>query len=119
MSLVTLKHGGHWEFLERIFKIKSPTFDRSTTKLIGMISDDIVQTFVYDIDANHIVGKLILPNKGFKQYTYARYSIDAFFSSRADHVETSKKEICIAVKSINCMDSRRKCRLCEMECLLD
>ena len=41
MLLSTLKHGGQWDFLGKMFKIKGPTFERTIINFLWVIGDRV------------------------------------------------------------------------------
>jgi len=46
MNLTTLKHGGHWDFVARIFKISAASLGRMVIRFIESMSDDFYNLFV-------------------------------------------------------------------------
>ncbi len=47
--LMIMKHGGRWDNLGRVFKIKGCTFEGMITKSIGMISNHLYKLLLTDI----------------------------------------------------------------------
>lgn len=79
MTLATLKHGGHWEFMGRMFGIKGPTFERMVLRFITMLSPVIQDRFVAKAASEWDMDKLHEAEKTFTSFKCARYATDVTF----------------------------------------
>ena len=68
MFLTTLKDGGHWEILDRVFKIKGPTFERMITKYVTMICSHLHDLVVAKIPSEFSMSALIDAQQKFRQF---------------------------------------------------
>lgn len=79
MFLAVLKHGGHWDVLGRVFKLKGPTFERMITKFVLMISGHMYELFVTNLAAEFTMHELNTYNQRFRYYPEALYAVDVTF----------------------------------------
>ena len=79
MFLTTLKHGGHWDILGRVFKIKGPTFERMMTKYVAMISSYLYDLLVTKISSEFSMSTLTDAQQKFRQFPEALYAVDVTF----------------------------------------
>lgn len=79
MTLAVLKHGGHWDFLGRMFRVKGPTFERLITQFISMISAFVYEKYVLDVNKTWCMKDMTEIGKGFSNYKFARYATDVTF----------------------------------------
>lgn len=79
MLLTVMKHGGHWDILGRVFKIKGPTFERMITKFIRLVSDHIYKIFVTDMVSESTMSDFNATGKRFSNFPEALYAVDVTF----------------------------------------
>ena len=79
MLLTVLKHGGNWDLLGRIVKIKWPPFERLIMNFIRLISEEFYRQFVVQTAEHHSMTVLEENEKTFKNFKYALYATDVTF----------------------------------------
>ena len=79
MLLIVLKHGGHWDLLGRIFKIKGPTFERMITLYVTFISSVQYKTYVKDLTMTTSMKPLRENRISFTNFPKALYATDVTF----------------------------------------
>ena len=79
MTLTVLKHGGHWDVLARVFKLKGPTFERMVTKFVALISDHLFALLVTDIRREFTMKNLDNTHARFSNFPEALYAVDVTF----------------------------------------
>ena len=79
MFLTTLKQGGHWDILGRVFKIKVPNFEGIMTKYVSMISIHLYDLLVTNIYSEFSISALIDDKQKFQQFPEALYAVDVTF----------------------------------------
>ena len=79
MAIVTVKNGGTWDFLARVFQIKPLKFESLITKFDLLFSEEIFDKLVLSASVSYPMDKLMASNKCFKQYPCARYAVDVTF----------------------------------------
>lgn len=79
MTLATMKHGGTWDWLGKMFNIKGPTFERLITKFIEQVSDHLYDLFVEKWGQDLTMTKMIRRDQTFRHFPVARYATDVTF----------------------------------------
>ncbi len=79
MTLTTIKYGGQWDVLARIFSIKTPTFERVIMQFIKLTGPFLYKHFVTDIEGEEDLQRLYQNNILFKNFPCARYATDVRF----------------------------------------
>jgi len=79
MILVVFKHGGNWDFLGRLFRIKGPTFERMIIKFLKLFSDFVFDELVEKVSEFWSMERCKEEGKLFRNFPYARYATDATF----------------------------------------
>lgn len=79
MALVTLKHGGTWDSLGKMFEIKGPTFKRLITRFIDHLSDHFYELFVEQLGENFTMTKLMNCGNTFRFFPVELYATDITF----------------------------------------
>lgn len=79
MTLTTLKHGGSWDFLGKMFRIKGPTFERLATGFIEVLAPHAVEMFVSVVSRESSYSAMRGKNVRFSNFPYAVEAIDVTF----------------------------------------
>ena len=79
MTLVTMKNGGTWEFLARVFSIKAPNFERVVLRFVTLFSETIYDKFVLSGLLTFDMASLQNSGRCFKNYPCDRYATDVTF----------------------------------------
>lgn len=79
MLLIVMKHGGHWDFLARVFHCKVPNFEKMIVRFCQVIAPFLYEEFVVLEEENYTVHRLLSRNRSFKTYPCARYETDVWF----------------------------------------
>lgn len=74
MTLTALYYGGQWDFMDRMFGMKAPTFERMTSKFISIISDIAFTRFVSVVSEDFTVNKMMNEDIHFGNYKAARFA---------------------------------------------
>lgn len=79
MVLATLKHVGKWNWMEHMFKMRGPTFERIITSFISTTCKHLYDAFV--VHCRGSVPMHVMEPKGFlfRQYSCALYGTDVKF----------------------------------------
>lgn len=75
MMLTVMKHGGKWDFLGQMFKIKGPTFEKMIVNFMHVVGPPLVSGLIEDIRKERR-GELV---KKFVNFPYASYATDVTF----------------------------------------
>jgi len=65
MLMVTIKHGGHWDVLARVFKLKGPTFERLVSRFCTPVSKHVYQCFSVEVGNLFTMAELRERRQGF------------------------------------------------------
>jgi len=79
MLLTTMKHGGSWDVLGKMFNIKTSTFERTVVKFLSMISPHMYETFVKGVPTKYTLRKLHSDGTMFKTFNFAIDAVDVTF----------------------------------------
>lgn len=79
ITFCVLKHGGHWDVLSRMFKLKAPTFERLVSKFIQIISSFLYKEFVTNASKEYNMSTLNQRKQLFRSFPYALYATDVTF----------------------------------------
>ena len=79
MTLSVLKHGGTWDYMGRMFKIKGPTFEKLIMAFLKVVSGELYKVLVAKLRAKYSMEKEIEENKTFSKFPYCRYATDVTF----------------------------------------
>ena len=79
MTLVTLKHGGQWDFLGQTFKIKGPTFEMLMMRFVNLVSLELYEVLVLEKAERWTMARLVEEKRTFCNFQYARYATDVTF----------------------------------------
>ncbi|PXF40870.1 hypothetical protein BWQ96_09415 [Gracilariopsis chorda] len=79
LTLTVLKHGGEWDVLARVFKMKGPTFERLVTKFVCLISSFPYESFVTEFGKLHSMALLRDDGKHFSTFEEGHYATDVTF----------------------------------------
>ena len=92
--ITVLKHGGNWDLLGRVFKIKGPTFERLIMIFIRLITDEFYRQFVVQTMEHHSMTVSEEKAKNFSNFRYALYATDVTFQNTnrpsGNHEESKK-----------------------------
>lgn len=70
MLLTTVKHGGHWYVLGRVFNISGPTFERMILQFARLVLDHVYSLFIADF--SKYISLHELHNKSSRFQTFLR-----------------------------------------------
>lgn len=79
MTITVLKHGGQWDILARIFRMKGPSFERLITSFVRLVSPFAYQSFVTEVSKIHTMENMIENDQQFGNFKCARYATDVTF----------------------------------------
>lgn len=79
MMLPTLKHTGHWEFMERMFGLKGQTFEQMIRRFITLLYPVNVTRFVYSAETEWKMSRMIKDERLLKNFQCERYTTDVTF----------------------------------------
>lgn len=79
MLLTVMKHGGNWDFLAEMFKMKGPTFERMIVKFLETISQKYYDDCMREVLKRYTMESMVDRQKTFKNYPYCRYAVDVTF----------------------------------------
>ena len=79
MLLVVLKHGGRWDILGQVFRIKGPCFERMITNFAKLIAPELYKIFVTDLSNEFTMAKLRALDLKFEDFPEAYYAVDVTF----------------------------------------
>ncbi|KAH9110766.1 hypothetical protein LEN26_013643 [Aphanomyces euteiches] len=79
MVLTFLKHGGSWDVIAALFKLKSSTFSKSITGFIRTIHPHLMQRFVTAVAEKWSMLRLVTTGHQFQNFPHARYAVDCTF----------------------------------------
>lgn len=79
MLLTVLTHSRPWNFMENIFNIKGPAFERLTMKFLTMTGVDVCNDLVATADSKYTMKRIMRNNNTFGNFKYARYARDVTF----------------------------------------
>ena len=81
MLLTVLKHGGQWDFLALMFKVKAPTFERMMIAMLDIVSDFAYERYVVRMIDKYDIETLMDSSSQFQYYPFARYATDVTFQN--------------------------------------
>eukprot|EP00171_Calliarthron_tuberculosum_P021823 IDg21823t1 len=79
MTLTVLKHGGAWDILAKVFRMKGPTFERMIVCFMRVLASRVDQLFVQDVGNNFTMAHLREKKRTFKSCEFAVEAIDVTF----------------------------------------
>ena len=79
MLLATMRHGGQWDILGKMFKIKGPTFERTIVNFLRVIADKMFYQNVTGRSSVFPISKMTQDCRTFQTHQYARYATDGTF----------------------------------------
>lgn len=79
MVLAVLKHGGSWDFLAQMFRIKPTTFQRMIIAYMEIISAKAYNSWVSNVSKEYTMSKLVEDETLFDDFAYAIEAIDVTF----------------------------------------
>lgn len=79
MTLTVLKHGGSWDFLSKMFKIKGPTFERTVMTFVDVIEPFLFKQSVANWEKKFTMDRLMADKTVFKYSKHALYATDVTF----------------------------------------
>ncbi|KAF0726311.1 hypothetical protein Ae201684P_001162 [Aphanomyces euteiches] len=79
MALTFLMHGGSWDVIAALFKLKSSTFSKSITGFIRTIHPHLMQGFVTAVAEKWSMLRLVTTGHQFQNFPHARYTVDCTF----------------------------------------
>lgn len=71
MMLTMLKHGGSWDTLSKLFRIKGPTFERTEMAFMDAIEPFLIKQSVVNWEKTFMVDRLMANKKVFKYSKHA------------------------------------------------
>ena len=79
MLLTVLKHGGNWDFLAQMFKVKGPTFEKIICRFMNIVWEVLYELTVEQAGKQWKMSQYFSSKKTFKNFKYARYATDVTF----------------------------------------
>lgn len=79
MLVTVIKHGGQWDVLDRVFKMKTPTCERLVTRFVALQSLNLFEGLVTDNGKNYSMGDHKENGQTFTKYLHAPYATDVTF----------------------------------------
>lgn len=79
MLLATLKHGGQWDWLGKMFGISGATFQRLIMSFVRATAEKFVQLLIEDWCDNLTMHRLSQRKESFINFPFARYATDVTF----------------------------------------
>jgi len=79
MTMAVLKHGGTWDWLGRMFRIKGPTFERLIVGFLEKLAPHMHDLFVKDVAELNPMAELIEQKTRFKNFDFAIEAVDVTF----------------------------------------
>ena len=79
MLLKMMKHGGKWDFLASIFKMKGPTFKRTVMGFLGIIAEHFHLEHVNRMGMKYSMTRLEREKTLFKTHPHEMYATDVTF----------------------------------------
>lgn len=89
MGCVTVKHGGTWDFLARMFRIPGPTFERMVMKVIDVATPVLYEKLVNSYERKFSMERLMKGNATFKHHWFALYATDVTFQQSNQPMENN------------------------------
>lgn len=78
-TLTMLKHGGSWDFLATMFRMKGPNFERLVISMVEVISPFLHGEFVAKPEQTFTMTKLRQDGTTFSHHKFALYATDVTF----------------------------------------
>lgn len=79
LTLTVLKHGGSWDILARVFRMKAPTFERLVIGFMRVIAPRMHKLYVQNVADIYSMVHLQEKDKTFRNFAYAVEAIDVTF----------------------------------------
>lgn len=79
MMLTSLKYGGQWEIMAKVFGLKGPPFEQTMTRFIDLLSQSLYHALVMRILSVFAFPDLHQEGKQFKHFPAASYVTDVTF----------------------------------------
>lgn len=79
MALTVLKHGGSWDVLSSVFRMKAPTFERLISGFMKVAAPELVAIFVEPTAAKYTMECLKEKRCTFRHFPFAAEAIDVTF----------------------------------------
>jgi len=71
MLLTVMKHAGHWDFLDQMFKVKGPTFEKLVTGFLSVVCTPLYDALVGKNRAKWTYKQCVRDKTLFKNFKYA------------------------------------------------